>query len=274
MMRILLLILFTSSFRNFQTWRSSFYPRHELGDSETVDFRVNVLESADSRLGHKYIAPKKSLFLREYHPSLEVSSTQNKLSFCQESYFYVSIIFMKVKDIIIQIDTNEHNPLRSRSRAVTKDEFSSIYLRDVITSMKQTLAKESDGVAIAAPQIGVGLRLFVVATSSYEESAKLKPLVFINPKITKQSKKTAIMQEGCLSVRWIYGKTKRAIACTIEAYDEGGKKFTYGGKGLLAHIFQHEADHLDGILFIDHGFDLEEFTEEEVREAEKKSKEK
>jgi peptide deformylase len=140
--------------------------------------------------------------------------------------------------------------------------------------MKKALLREHDGVAIAAPQIGIPLRLFVVAESSYEDDAKHKPLVYINPKIIKKSKKTAIMQEGCLSVRWIYGKTKRSIAATIEAYDEDGKKFTYGGKGLLAHIFQHETDHLDGILFIDHGFDLEEFTEEEVKEASKKSKKK
>lgn len=181
---------------------------------------------------------------------------------------------MKVKDTIIQIDTTENNPLRALSRAITPEEFNSVYLRDVITSMKQALAREHDGVAIAAPQIGIPLRLFVVAPTSYEENAKHKPLVFINPKIIKRSKKTAVMQEGCLSVRWIYGKTKRSVACTVEAYDEDGKKFTYGGNGLLAHIFQHETDHLDGVLFIDHGFDLEEYTEEEVREAERKEKEK
>lgn len=179
----------------------------------------------------------------------------------------------KVQDVIIQIDENESNPLRAHSRNITPEEFTSVYLRDVIASMKQALLREHDGVAIAAPQIGINLRIFVLAPSSYEEEAKHKPLVFINPKIIKQSKKTAIMQEGCLSVRWIYGKTKRSIACTIEAYDEEGRKFTYGGKGLLAHIFQHETDHLDGILFIDHGFDLEEYTEEEVKEAERKSKE-
>jgi peptide deformylase len=77
------------------------------------------------------------------------------------------------------------------------------------------------------------------------------------------------MQEGCLSVRWIYGKTKRAVNATVEAYDITGAKFSYGASGLIAHIFQHEIDHLDGILFTDHGFDLEEYTEEEVRKAEK-----
>lgn len=180
---------------------------------------------------------------------------------------------MKVTDTIIQIDAQEGNPLRRHSREITQEEFGGAFLRDVITAMKQALAREEDGVAIAAPQIALPLRIFVVAENSYGDDSKLKPLVFINPRIIKRSKKTAVMQEGCLSVRWIYGKTKRSVAATVEAYDEDGRKFTYGGNGLLAHIFQHEIDHLDGILFIDHGFDLEEYTEEEVKEAAKKSKE-
>jgi peptide deformylase len=171
---------------------------------------------------------------------------------------------------IIQIDDNKENPLRMVARLVTKEEFGTPFLKDILKDMEKALSKESDGVAIAAPQIGVSLRIFVVSPNAYEEEAKFKPLVFINPKILKRSKKTAVMQEGCLSVRWIYGKTKRSIGATVEAYDVDGNKFTYGGGGLLAHIFQHEIDHLDGVLFIDHGFDLEEHTEEEVRESMKK----
>jgi peptide deformylase len=74
-------------------------------------------------------------------------------------------------------------------------------------------------------------------------------------------------------VRWVYGKTRRSLLCTIEAYDIDGNKFTYGGTGLIAHIFQHETDHLDGVLFIDHGFDFEEFTEEEIQAGERKLEE-
>jgi peptide deformylase len=178
---------------------------------------------------------------------------------------------MNIADTIIQIDQNETNPLRALSRPIQAHEFGSVFLRDIIIAMKKALAREHDGVAIAAPQIGLPLRIFVVSEASYEQDAKSKPLIFINPKIIKKSKKTAIMQEGCLSVRWIYGKTKRSLAATVEAYDEDGNKFTYGGNGLMAHIFQHEIDHLDGVLFVDHGFDLEEYTEEEVREAAKRA---
>lgn len=179
---------------------------------------------------------------------------------------------MKAKNPIVQIDENAKNPLRLIARPVKKSEFGTKELHDIIKLMKVTLSKENDGVAIAAPQIGVSLRIFVVSPLSYEEEAKWKPLVFINPTIVKKSRKTAIMQEGCLSVRWVYGKTKRSISATVEAYDIDGNKFSYGGSGLIGHIFQHEIDHLDGVLFIDHGFDFEELTEEQVKEALKKFK--
>ena len=179
---------------------------------------------------------------------------------------------MKVAETIVQINDDAKNPLRAHAKPVKKDEFGSKYLHSVVKAMSAALRRESDGVAIAAPQIGLSLRMFVVSPNAYEEETKSKPLVFINPKILKKSRKTAIMQEGCLSVRWVYGKTKRSLSATIEAYDINGNKFSYGGSGLIAHIFQHETDHLDGVLFIDHGFDFEEYTEEEIRKAEKEMK--
>ena len=179
---------------------------------------------------------------------------------------------MKVTANIIQIDESKKSPLRQIAREIKKEEFDTVYLKNVINAMQKSLAKETDGVALAAPQISLPLRIFVVSPNAYPEDGKLKPLIFINPRIVKKSKKTAEMQEGCLSVRWIYGKTTRSLSATIEAYDISGKKFTYGASGLLAHIFQHEIDHLDGILFIDHGFDFEEYTEEEVKSVEKENK--
>ncbi len=172
---------------------------------------------------------------------------------------------------IVQIDTSKTNPLRLIALPVKPIEFGTAALKKTIKNMQTALAKEEDGVALAAPQIGVSKRIFVVAPTSYEEGAKWKPLVFINPTITKKSKKMMEQQEGCLSVRWIYGKTHRHVSATVEAYDENGNKFSFGGSGLIAHIFQHEVDHLDGILFIDHGYDLEEYTEEEIKSGQKKA---
>ena len=177
---------------------------------------------------------------------------------------------MKTAGKIVQVDGSKDNPLRLVACEVKKSEFGTKELKETLKSMQSALAKENDGVALAAPQIGVSKRIFVIAPASYEENAKWKPLVFINPKMTKTSKKTEEMQEGCLSVRWIYGKTKRHVSATVEAYDENGNKFSFGASGLLAHIFQHEIDHLDGVLFIDHGYDLEEYTEEEIKAGEKK----
>ena len=79
----------------------------------------------------------------------------------------------------------------------------------------------------------------------------MEDLVFINPEIINLSKKKRKMEEGCLSVRWLYGQVNRHEKVTIKAYDENGKLMTVGASGLLAQIFQHEIDHLNGILFID-----------------------
>ena len=179
---------------------------------------------------------------------------------------------MSIPNKIVQIDDKKDNPLRIISREIKKNEFGTKELKEIISAMKEALAKEDDGVAIAAPQIGIDKRIFVVAEKSYPQDAKWKPLVFINPNITKMSKKRVVAQEGCLSVRWIYGSTERATNVTVEAYDENGNKFSYGAGGLIAHIFQHEIDHLDAILFTDIGFDFEEFTEEEIKEASKNNK--
>lgn len=159
--------------------------------------------------------------------------------------------------------------------------------------MKKALAKEEDGVAIAAPQIGVSLRIFVVAGKVFarerkdagenekKEEPPLPDKVFINPVITKKSRTKEEMWEGCLSVhapsgRRLFGKIKRHAKATVAAYDESGKKFTLGGSGLLAEIFQHEIDHLDGILFIDTAYDIEELPaeSEERKERVKKLREK
>ena len=83
-------------------------------------------------------------------------------------------------------------------------------------------------------------------------------MVFINPKISKLSREKEWLPEGCLSVRWLYGNTLRSKKATVTAYDENGKKFTRGASGLLAQIFQHETDHLKGVLFIDKAKNIKE----------------
>jgi len=181
-----------------------------------------------------------------------------------------------VKDIL----QRDEKVLREIAKEVPIKDIGSLKIKKVLKEMDQALAKQNDGVAIAAPQIGHSLRIFTVAGKIFEDgfmenredrlSGKKeitkeikkvknhKNLVFINPKISKLSRDKEWVPEGCLSVRWLYGKTHRSTKATVEAYDENGVKFTRGASGLLAQIFQHETDHLNGILFHDHAKDLKE----------------
>lgn len=157
--------------------------------------------------------------------------------------------------------------LRQIAQPVELDQINTPEIHNILDKIKTALHGEDDGVAIAAPQIGESLRIFVVNTKALlaiandkkvdEIEEDVPDMVFINPEITKLSKKTKNMDEGCLSVRWLYGQVKRSEKATIRAYDENGKMFTKGASGLMAQIFQHEVDHLDGILFIDKATNVE-----------------
>lgn len=166
--------------------------------------------------------------------------------------------------------------LREISKNIPVSSISTPKIKKILKEMKEALASQDDGVAIAAPQIGYPLRIFVVSkkveglmkeskktkASSEEESENTidnsKDIVFINPVMKKISKEKNVVEEGCLSVRYLYGKVSRGKKATVSALDENGNKFERGGTGLLAQIFQHEMDHLDGILFIDKAKFVEE----------------
>lgn len=155
--------------------------------------------------------------------------------------------------------------LRKQAPAVAIEQITSPELQQDIKAMHAALADCHDGVALAAPQIGISKRIFVIAPKAFKEYTD-QPLVFINPVITKTSKKKEHMDEGCLSVRGWFGKTQRHKQATVEAYNEHGEKFEMGGSGLIAQIFQHEIDHLDGILFDDHAHDVRELSQEELQQ--------
>jgi peptide deformylase len=157
--------------------------------------------------------------------------------------------------------------LREKAAEVMVDEITSTPVQETLKNMHAALASTKDGVALAAPQIGISQRIFVIAPKAYNNYTN-QPLVFINPTIIKRSKNKTWVEEGCLSVRWWYGKTHRSKQATVEAYNEHGEKFQLGGSGLIAQIFQHEIDHLDGILFDDHAKDLHEIDEKTRQEIE------
>lgn len=152
-----------------------------------------------------------------------------------------------------EIVQDGHKVLRQIAQEVTEKEFGSTKLEKIISGMKEALESQDDGVALAAPQIAISKRIFVVSPKILRDESIGKdfPLVYINPEITKMSKDKKKMDEGCLSVRPLYGIVKRSTRATIEAFDEKGEGFSISGSGLVAQIFQHEIDHLDGVLFID-----------------------
>ncbi len=173
---------------------------------------------------------------------------------------------------MVYIVQKDEPVLREIAQTVVIKDLQSPKIKKILADMKSALDSQDDGVAIAAPQIAVPLRIFLLSpriTKSLEKKGNLKdpiPLVYINPVITKKSKDKKLMEEGCLSVRYLYGKIRRSSKVTLESYDETGKKHVRGASGLLAQIFQHETDHLDGILFIDNAKDLVDLPPETLKE--------
>ena len=150
--------------------------------------------------------------------------------------------------------------LRAVAAPVPAAHISSVDIQHLIRDMQDALAAERFGVAIAAPQIGASLRIFIVSGkvfASYEE-AEYTPeaypdRIFINPEVLKASRKQRVGNEGCLSVPLKYGpKVMRSEKVTIRFLDEHGKEHEHGTSDFLAQIYQHEIDHLNGILYIDY----------------------
>ncbi|MBQ3311253.1 peptide deformylase [bacterium] len=133
-------------------------------------------------------------------------------------------------------------------------------IQDLVIDLLDTMYA-SNGVGLAAPQIGEGYRVFVVDVSSNDEP--YNPIVFINPKIIKKSGAT-ISREGCLSFPEAYTDVKRYSNVMIKALDRKGRSFVLEAKDgtLLARCIQHEYDHLDGVLFVDHAIDKFEVEEQ------------
>ena len=123
-------------------------------------------------------------------------------------------------------------------------------IKNLVTDLLDTMYAQN-GVGLAAPQIGENYRVFVIDVSKNDEP--YNPVVFINPKIIKKSG-AMIRQEGCLSFPEAYTNVRRYKNIMVKALDIKGKSFVLEAKDgeLMANAIQHENDHLDGILFIDH----------------------
>lgn len=162
-----------------------------------------------------------------------------------------------------EVITVPHPALRRKARKVT--EFDD-QLDALIDDMVATL-RAANGVGLAAPQIDVPLRVIVVEFGDLEdESAPPELHTIVNPKITKTSQETESGVEGCLSIPGLVGEVVRPKSATIAGFDRNGEPLTIAAEGWLARIFQHEVDHLMGVLFTDHALRVWE-PEEEVEGA-------
>ncbi|HEY9053422.1 MAG TPA: peptide deformylase [Rectinemataceae bacterium] len=142
-----------------------------------------------------------------------------------------------MKDVVTYGD-----PVLEKKAEAVKDFDSN--LAALVEDMFEAMRRDR-GIGLAAPQVGVSSRVFVV------EIEGDKRRVFVNPEIVSTSPETCEYEEGCLSFPGLYFNVKRAASVKIQAFDEKGKAFTLEAEGLLARVILHEYDHLDGTLFIE-----------------------
>jgi peptide deformylase len=169
---------------------------------------------------------------------------------------------MAIKEIVTL-----NNPiLRRKARPVTN--FGPD-LQTLVDDMLETM-REAPGVGLAAPQVDVPLRLFVAEFGDEEDpEAPKKTYVFANPEIKRASRETVMGVEGCLSIPGLVGEVERSKKVTIHAQNRRGQPVKVKAEGWLARIFQHETDHLNGVLFIDIAEEIwQPVEEEELTEAE------
>jgi peptide deformylase len=142
---------------------------------------------------------------------------------------------------ILPIRTLPEPVLRQKSKRISNIDSSVIRL---IADMRETM-HAARGVGLAAPQLGTLLRLIVIGIPEEED------IVLINPQIVRRSGER-LVDEGCLSVPGYMGQIKRAESVTAKGRDQNGKEIRIKGDNLLAQALEHEIDHLNGILYIDH----------------------
>jgi len=164
---------------------------------------------------------------------------------------------------ILDIVTFPDPFLKLKAKQVTKFDTE---LQTLVDNMFETM-RAAPGVGLAAPQIGESLRLVVVEyTEDEDENAKPKKYVLVNPEIVKRSEEMITDIEGCLSLPGLAGRVERHEAVTVKTKNRFGKPLKIEAEGWLARIFQHEIDHLEGVLYIDRAEEVFEPTPEEAEQ--------
>ena len=146
--------------------------------------------------------------------------------------------------------------LRQKSKRVRSIDGS---IQKLIGDMIETLHAEPGRAGLAAPQIGIPLRVIVIGIPDEED------IILINPKIVRKTGEQSVT-EGCLSVPGYFGHIKRAESVTVKGRNQSGKEIRIKADGLLAQALEHEIDHLNGILYIDHLESMDELHKIEAEE--------
>lgn len=173
--------------------------------------------------------------------------------------------------ILTMTNKNEEKFLRTKTAHFDFSKNDKKDIDELIKKMKNAMIK-ANGIGLSANQIGLNLKMFIALIPEKplkrDEKNKIimpapdeaKFYAIFNPEITKFSEKTAIMEEGCLSVPGIYGLVERPEKVVLKGYNRYAKLIAIKTDGLLARVFQHEVDHLNGILFIDKAKEIYKIT--------------
>ncbi|HLL03357.1 MAG TPA: peptide deformylase [Myxococcaceae bacterium] len=164
--------------------------------------------------------------------------------------------------MVLKIVQTGEPVLRQPARELTPEEIASPYIQGLIAFMRDTM-RDAPGVGLAAPQVGVGVRLVVIEDRPEYQAGippaelalrERKPVdfhVLINPRLVVEDPTPAEFHEGCLSVNGFAALVPRARGVRVEALDEQGEPVSFSAQGWYARILQHEVDHLNGTLYID-----------------------
>lgn len=154
---------------------------------------------------------------------------------------------------IVTIQDKNYKILRKKTVDFDFPAFSKVELKKIVNDMRQIM-KDAQGIGLSANQVGLDMNFFVAEVNG-------KFYTIFNPKIEKKSKEITELEEGCLSVPQTYGLINRHDKITLTGQDINGKKIKIKAWGLLAQVFQHEVDHLNGKLFTDKAKNVYKITE-------------
>lgn len=168
-----------------------------------------------------------------------------------------------MSEILTVENKRDEQFLRKKTEEFDFKKFSRREIQDLIAKMRKAM-RHARGIGLSANQIGLDMRVFAAQIQKTDRRGNLRSLsaseqkfyAVFNPKIITYSKETALMEEGCLSVPNVYGAVDRPEKVLLVGFDKNGKRIKIKAWGLLAKVFQHEMDHLNGKLFIDRAAEI------------------